>query len=71
MGIKQIENAPGKEKKSYASGHVYHCFKCNLWVRWLDDDELCAHCKKEAGIPRIIPTMLTQDAVRASKESEE
>jgi hypothetical protein len=60
--ISQIENAEGKEKRSYASGHVFKCFGCNLWVRYLDDCELCTHCMKQRGIPRSIDVMNTQQA---------
>lgn len=68
MGIKQIEQSPGKEKRSYASGHVFKCFKCQKWVRWLDDNELCYFCEKDNGIPRIVTVMNTESAVNRSKE---
>lgn len=54
MSIKAIEESPGKSKRSYATGHVYLCCGCNLWVRWLGDNELCACCHKSNGIKRTI-----------------
>lgn len=49
-GMKSIMDAPGKVKRSYASGHVFKCFKCELWVRYLRDNEMCNTCNKANGI---------------------
>lgn len=68
MGIKQIENAPGIPQRSYSKGYVFKCFGCNLWVRWLDDSELCANCMKARGIKRTIPSLTTDQAIKASNE---
>lgn len=68
MSIKSIEESPGKAKKSYVSGHIFKCFGCSLYVRWLDDSELCAHCMKERGIKRTIPLLNTQQAIEANNQ---
>lgn len=68
MGIKQIEEAVGIDHRSYARGYVFKCFGCNLWVRFLRDNELCEHCNKTRGIKKTIPVLNTQQAVEANKE---
>ena len=63
MSIKAIMSAPGIPKRSYRSGHNFHCFKCNLWVRWLGDNELCWHCMKNNGLKETLRTIGTEEAV--------
>lgn len=66
MSIKQIEESPGKDKRSYLTGHTFKCFGCQKWVRWLDDCELCSHCMKQRGIKKTIDHMRTQDMIQAN-----
>lgn len=66
MSIKSIEEAQGIPKRSYIKGYSLHCFKCNLWVRSLRDNEMCENCNKALGIKKTIPLFNTQQAVEAN-----